>query len=239
MLKLEKKETSPLEELNKMFKLLLKHIKLVIFTVIVTTLLVVLGMNFVVKPKYQSTSEIIVNQKLDKDVQLAEQQQVQAADLQLVNTYKSVLNSQMVSNVVKKKVGKNVYQGSSIDVSTDTSSQVISISVTSPNPRHAAKIANETAYVFKNKIKNIMNANNVSVISKATANPNPIFPKKILGVILGVVFGFILGGFLSLFKEINDKTVSDKEFIVDELYLVDLGTINDVNEKDINKKLKK
>lgn len=236
---MKKKETGPLEELNNMIKLLSKHIKLVILSVIVTTLVMILGMDFVVKPKYQSTSEIIVNQKLGKNVQLSEQQQVQTVDLQLVNTYKSVLNSQMVSNAVKEKVGKEAYKGSTLDVSTDTSSQVISISVTSPSPKYAAKIANETAYVFKSKIKNIMNANNVSVISKASQNLNPVFPKKMLGIILGVFLGIILGGFLSLFKEINDNTVSDKEFIIEELSLVDLGTINDVNEKGINKKLKK
>lgn len=232
-------ETNAMEELEKISKILLKHVKTIVITVIVTLFIFVIGLFVVIKPKYQSTAEIIVSQKLDKNAQAAEQQQIQSTDLQLVNTYKSILDSQTIGNAVKKEVGSKLYNQSTLDVSTDANSQVIGISVTSHNPQEAARIANITADVFKRKIKNIMNVNNVSIISKATQNKNPVFPKKSLGLLLGLIVGMLLGAMFALIKEYNDKTISERDFITDDLNITDLGVVSDIDTKNISKKFKK
>lgn len=232
-------EINSLEELNKIFSTLLKNIKTIIITTIVTVIIFGVAIFFVIKPKYESTAEIIVNQKLGKDFDVTLQQQAQTTDLQLVNTYKSILNSQTISNTVKNRVGKSAYNQSSLDVETDISSQVISINVTSHNPKGAAEIANATANVFKQKIKKIMNVNNVSIISEAKSNSTPIFPKKTLSILIGIVVGIVFGSFLALFKEYNDKTITSVEYITNNLGLVDLGTISDIDMKNIKKSLKK
>ena len=237
-IKLQKQEVNSLEELNKIFKILMKHIKLIITTTILVVAITAIGLFFVVKPKYQATSEIIVNQKLDKDTQVTEQQQAQSADLQLVNTYKSILNSQTIGNAVRNKVGRSSYSDSSLNILTDTSSQVISINVISHNAKNAANIANTTAKVFKTKIKSIMNVNNVSIISKAQEVKRPISPKKGMGIMAGVFAGVVFGIFLAILKEYNDKTVSSSSFIEDELGLIDLGTISDIDMKNISKQIK-
>lgn len=237
-IKLQKQEVSSLEELNKIFKILMKHIKLIITTTILVVAITAMGLFFVVKPKYQATSEIIVNQKLDRDTQVTEQQQAQSADLQLVNTYKSILNSQTIGNAVRNKVGRSSYSDSSLNVLTDTSSQVISINVISHNAKNAANVANATAKVFKTKIKSIMNVNNVSIISKAQEVKRPISPKKGMGIMAGVFVGVVFGIFLAILKEYNDKTVSSSSFIEDELDLIDLGTISDIDMKNISKQMK-
>ncbi|WKN29123.1 Wzz/FepE/Etk N-terminal domain-containing protein [Apilactobacillus kunkeei] len=236
---MEKQDTNSLEELNKIFRILFKHIKLIIATVVITVLVFAIGVFFVVKPKYQATSEIIVNEKLDRDAQAAEQQQIQSTDLQLVNTYKSILSSQTVGNTVKRKVGNKIYKDSELNVSTDTNSQVININVTSHDAKQAARIANLTASTFKTKVKDIMNVNNVSIISKATEVKSPIFPKKGLTLVAGALVGVILGIFLSLLSEYNDKTISNKEFMEEDLDLIDLGTISDIDMSTISKKIKK
>ncbi|MCT6850784.1 MAG: Wzz/FepE/Etk N-terminal domain-containing protein [Staphylococcus epidermidis] len=235
---MQKQEVSSLEELNKIFKILMKHIKLIITTTILVVAITAMGLFFVVKPKYQATSEIIVNQKLDRDTQVTEQQQAQSADLQLVNTYKSILNSQTIGNAVRNKVGRSSYSDSSLNVLTDTSSQVISINVISHNAKNAANVANATAKVFKTKIKSIMNVNNVSIISKAQEVKRPISPKKGMGIMAGVFVGVVFGIFLAILKEYNDKTVSSSSFIEDELDLIDLGTISDIDMKNISKQMK-
>ncbi|KOY71930.1 chain-length determining protein [Apilactobacillus kunkeei] len=236
---MEKQETNSLEELNKIFRILSKHIKLIISTVVVTVLVFAIGVFFVVKPKYQATSEIIVSQRLDRDTQAAEQQQIQSTDLQLVNTYKSILSSQTVGNSVKHKVGNKIYKDSELNVSTDTNSQVININVTSHDANQAARIANITASTFKSKIKNIMNVNNVSIISKAREIKKPIFPKKGISLLAGALVGIILGMFLALLGEFNDKTISTTDFIEKDLGLINLGTISDIDMQTISKQIKK
>lgn len=234
----KKENTSSLEEISKNVHIFIKNLKLIIATTIIFTSIFTVGVFYFVKPKYQASSEIIVNQKLDKDAQIAEQQQVQTTDLQLVNTYKSILNSQTVGDSVRKKVGNANYKDSSLSVTTDASSQVININIVSHSAKNSAIVANETANVFKNKIKNIMNVNNVSIISKAHESNQAISPKKGLSVVIGFVLGIIVGMLLALFKEYNDRTVKDRSFIVNDLGLVDLGVISDIDIKNIKKQIK-
>lgn len=236
---MNKKSSSSMEDLGKIFSVLLKHIKLIISVSVLTVAIFGVAVFCVVKPKYQSTAEIIVNQKLDKDAQAAEQQQVQSTDLQLVNTYKSILNSETISSAVRNGIGSKSYNSSQTIVSTDVSSQVITISVKASKPQDAARIANFTATTFKKKIKSIMNVNNVSIIGRAKPNSNPVFPKKGLSLVLGLIVGVILGSAIALLREFNDTRISSKDFITDELNLTYLGTISDINMKTISNQIKK
>jgi capsular polysaccharide biosynthesis protein len=228
-----------LEELNKIFKMLCKHIKLIIITTIITLLISVIAAFGVMKPKYQSSTELIVNQKLGKNTQITEQQQIQSADLQLVNTYKTILTSQTVGNTLKNNIGTKNYNNSKLDVDTDPTSQVITLNVTAKSPKLAARIANLTANIFKKKVKSIMNINNVSVISKAQPNKKPVAPKKALIILAGIVIGIILGIFMALFKEYNAKIIDNQDYINDELGLTYLGTISDIDIKQIQKQIKR
>ncbi|WP_181399250.1 YveK family protein [Apilactobacillus timberlakei] len=232
-------DSNSLEELSNILKMLLKHIKLIITVTIITVAIFAIAVLFVIKPKYQSTNEIIVNQKVTKSNQYSELQQAQSTDLQLVNTYKTILTSQTVSSAVAKDVGNKDYGNSSLSVNTDQSSQVIGISVTSSNPMVASKVANSTANVFKKKIKEIMNVNNVSVISKASPNYTPVSPKAVPNLIIGCLIGIILGILLALLKEYSDKTIKDMDYVTNELGLTDLGQINDIDMKLIKKNVKR
>lgn len=235
---LNNENSNSLEELSKILKILLKHIKLIILTTLITVVVFAVAVIFIIQPKYQSTAEIIVNQKLSKSDQYTELQQAQSTDLQLVNTYKSILTSQSISNSVKKEIGAKPYNQSKLNVDTDPSSQVISLDVTSGNAKLAANIANITANVFKQKIKKIMNINNVSIISPARVENKPVSPKKTLSILAGIVVGIILGVFLALFKEFNARTIDDVDYITNDLGLTSLGTIDDINTKQIKKSLK-
>ncbi|XIF19392.1 MAG: Hypothetical protein AJITA_00034 [Acetilactobacillus jinshanensis] len=62
---------------------------------------------FVIKPQYQSTTQMIVSQKVSKNIQDTQLQGLQQADSQLVNTYKGIITSPTVSNRVQKKLGNN------------------------------------------------------------------------------------------------------------------------------------
>ncbi|TPR14822.1 chain-length determining protein [Apilactobacillus timberlakei] len=239
MFLLNTEDSNSLEELSNILKMLLKHIKLIITVTIITVAIFAIAVLFVIKPKYQSTNEIIVNQKVTKSNQYSELQQAQSTDLQLVNTYKTILTSQTVSSAVAKDVGNKDYGNSSLSVNTDQSSQVIGISVTSSNPMVASKVANSTANVFKKKIKEIMNVNNVSVISKASPNYTPVSPKAVPNLIIGCLIGIILGILLALLKEYSDKTIKDMDYVTNELGLTDLGQINDIDMKLIKKNVKR
>ncbi len=116
-----------------------------------------------------------------------------------------------------------------VSVSTQQNSQVFTVNVKDTSPIRARDIANEIAKVFEKKIAKIMSISNVSVVSKATANPVPVSPKLNLAATVGLLFGILFAFVWGLIRELTDQTVKEIEFITDALGLVDLGTVNYVH----------
>ncbi|WP_235019489.1 YveK family protein [Pediococcus acidilactici] len=98
-------------------------------------------------------------------------------------------------------------------------------------------MANETAKVFKRKVVKIMNINNVSIVSKAVPNNNPISPRPKLNITAGIVIGFLLGIVLAFLREFSDRTVTSEEFLTEELGLKGLGIISEIDENEIRRKI--
>ena len=63
-----------------------------------------------------------------------------------------------------------------VEIGANQNSQVFSLTVTGPNADEAAEIANEIAATFQSAIVDIMNVENVSIISTAAVNSKPISP---------------------------------------------------------------
>lgn len=114
---------------------------------------------------------------------------------------------------------------------------MFSITAKSTNPNVAAKIANETATTFKNKVIKIMSINNVSIVSKAMADEHPVSPRTKLNILIGIIVGLILGIGLAFLRELSDRTVTSEEFLTDELGLKGLGIIGEIDEADIRRKI--
>src|SRR5699024_8924732 len=96
-------------------------------------------------------------------------------------------------------------------------------------------IANMTAKVFKKKVVKIMSVNNVSIVSEAETNTKPVSPRKTLNVLVGIVLGLILGVALAFVREITDRTVTTQNFLTDDLGLTSLGTVSEIDQKDIER----
>lgn len=221
--------------------ILRKHIKAIFGTTIVVTLAAIFVTFFVMTPKYSATTQILVNRKLSEDMQSAQFQQVQA-DVQMISTYKDIITSPTVLKDVNKKVSSYPgYPGSmgalkgSLSISNSQNSQVFSVTAKSTDAGTAAAIANITAKVFKKKVVKIMSVNNVSIVSEATANTKPVSPRKTLNVIAGIVIGVILGIALAFVRELTDRTVSTESFLTDDLGLISLGTVTEIDQKDIER----
>ncbi|MFC6177400.1 YveK family protein [Companilactobacillus huachuanensis] len=224
--------------------ILRKHIKAILGTTIVITLVAAFMTFFVMTPKYSATTEILVNRKLSADLQSAQFQQVQA-DIQMISTYKDIITSPAVLKDVNQEAKTYAgYPGSmtklkkSLTISNSQNSQVFSVTAKATNAQTAAKISNATARVFKQKIGKIMSINNVSIVSEALVTKKPVSPKKTMNIIAGLVVGILLGMALAFIFEMTDRTVASESFLVDELGLNSLGFVSEIDQKDIERTVK-
>lgn len=220
-----------------------KHISLIIISTLLVTLMSALVTFFVITPKYSATTSILVNRKLPSEMQGAQFQQVQA-DVQMISTYKDIIMSPAilkdVNQTVKSEPG---YPGSEnalksvISINSQQNSQVFSISAKSSDPQTAASIANTTAKVFKQNIGKIMSINNVLIVSKASADDKPVSPRVRINILIGVLLGLIIGIGLAFLRELGDRTVTSELFLTEDLGLTSLGTVNEIDEKEVRKQI--
>lgn len=230
--------------IGQILAILRKHIGLIFASTFIVTLLAAFMTFFVMTPKYSATTQILVNRKLSEDMAGAQLQQTQA-DVQMISTYKDIITSPAVLKTVNTKLqGQPGYEKgdvgtlrSSLSVDSQQNSQVFSITAKSTDPNTAAKMANETASTFKDKVVKIMSINNVSIVSKATVNDQPVSPRVKLNILIGVIVGLLLGIGLAFLRELSDRTVTSEEFLTDELGLKGLGIISEINERDIRRKI--
>ncbi len=216
-------------DLSRFFKTIKINFIGIIICGIVGLVLSLVVSFFMITPKYESTVDILVNQKSGNS---AMQFNMQQADLQAINTYKDVLKKSVILTPVLKEVRKkDNYQGNfkdlqkSVKITNQTNSQVISVTVTDENAYIATDIANTIGKVFTREIKKMMQVDNVTVVTKASVNTNPISPKKKLNALIGLVLGLMLGMIFVVIRDLCDTTVKNQEFLSDELNLVNLGSL--------------
>ena len=125
--------------------------------------------------------------------------------------------------------------GGMITVSSESSSQIIEIKVLSDSYREAARIADETASVFKSEIPKLIKVDNVNVLSEAkqVTNPGPIKPRKMLLMILSVLLGIFVGMLIILIRVFTDRTIKTTQDITEVLNIPLLGKTNTIGKKDL------
>src|SRR5690606_17257387 len=119
-------------------------------------------------PMYQTSTEILVNQSPTETGQLTNQN-IQT-DLQLINTYSGIIKSPAILDKVAEEIGGDLTTGqliNRISVSNANQSQIVNITVQDEDPAMAVTIANTTASVFESDIQELMNVDNVTILSPA------------------------------------------------------------------------
>ena len=189
---------------------------------------------FFMTPIYQSSTQILVNQKKQEGamIQAGEVQ----TNIQLTNTYKVIIKSPVILDQVNEKLKLNMTAQAltgKINVANEKDSQVISVTAEDKDPKLARDIANATADVFKGEVAKIMNVDNVTVLSKAEVaeNQSPIKPRPMLNVAIAFVVGLMAAVGLAFLLEYLDNTVKKEEDVENLLGLPVLGIVARMDEE--------
>src|SRR5690625_983477 len=189
-------ETISLKEIYEIVK---KRFLLIISFTIGAALIAAVISFFVLTPIYQSSTQFIVNQsKQDEQGQLQVDTNTIRTNVELINTYSVIISNSAILNEVIEELNLPYTPGqlaNNISVSSEQNSQVVTVAVKDPNPQRATDIANTTVLTFQERIPELMNVDNVSILSEAVtpANPSPVEPNPTLNIAIAIVLGLMIG----------------------------------------------
>ncbi|WP_270606131.1 YveK family protein [Bacillus mobilis] len=229
-------ETISLKELFLILKKRLAMILVIAFGAAIVSAIISF---FFMTPIYQSSTQILVNQK-KQDGTMIQAGEIQT-NIQLTNTYKVIIKSPVILDQVNAKLNLNMTAQAlteKINVANEKDSQVISVTAEDKDPKLARDIANVTAEVFKGEVAKIMSVDNVTVLSKAEVgeNQSPIKPRPMLNVAIAFIVGLMASVGLAFLLEYLDNTVKKEEDVESLLGLPVLGIVARMDEETMNVK---
>lgn len=209
-----------------------------------TLLIIILGLlvggiaygisSFVLTPKYDSNTTMIISNSTNVDSQNMPQANVELSQINankaLISTYSEIVKSRGIADKVISNLNLDMdYEEFSEKVSIESvkDTQIISVMVVDTIPERAQDIANETANIFKDSIGDIMKVDNVQILDGATLPEKPSSPNIMRNTAIGVVLGLILGVMIAIFKELADTTIKSQDDINNYFDLPVIGIIPD------------
>ncbi|WP_379970608.1 YveK family protein [Ectobacillus sp. sgz5001026] len=221
--------------LKELFQVLRKRMSMIISITFAAALVSAIVSFFFITPIYESSTQILVNQK--KQVNGVQSSDVQT-NLQLISTYAGIIKSPAILDKVKSNLSLKMSTeqlNGKVTVASQKDSQIIAVKVQDPNPKVARDIANSVADVFKQEVPNIMSVDNVTVLSKAetAVGQGPVKPKPTLNVMIALVVGFMISVGLAFLLEYLDNTIKKEQDIETFLELPVLGVIAQMEEKKL------
>lgn len=199
--------------LLELLHLLRKHLKLVIALPIVFAIACGVVTLFMPNQYTASTTMYVLSKNADNKSGNA-YSDLTAGQL-LSNDVASIAKSSEVKSAVANSLGTSL---SPYDVKVDnsTTTRVITLSVTGPDPQAAANIANAYVQNISSTAQSVMDVQAVNVIDAASAPTSPSGPKRPLYIVVALLVGLFLAVAIVVIADmVNTKVRSDED--VEEL----------------------
>lgn len=217
-----------------LFKMLKKRWWIILLVSVLGIALTTALTKYVLIPQYTSTTQLLVSRQ-NTNTQSIELGEIET-NIQMINTYRDIIEDPVVIDKVINELGTDLSEvdlQKKVDIITQDDSQIFGIKVTDTDPDRAAEIANLMAATFQENIDDIINVENVAILSKAKVNPVPVSPNLMLNQIVGLLVGFLLGMILSIVLATKDKKVHDEKVITEKLGWIHLGSITEMTKAEL------
>jgi capsular polysaccharide biosynthesis protein len=201
--------------LGQMLAILKKRLWLLIGIVVLFVSSIAVLSLFVLTPKYEAQTQILVNQNDGYSWDKTE------TDLRLINTYNVIITSPVILTEVIERLDlaqTPAQLAEQMTVSNENDSKVVNIRVQNESAEQAVAISNMIAEVFQQEVPNIMAVDHIKILSyaKLSESSQPVTPNLLLNVLLAFLIGSLVGIGLVLLLEALDTTISN-EFQVEEI----------------------
>ena len=163
--------------LLELFQLLKKHLKLVITLPVVCAIVMGIASFAMMDNTYTATTSMYILAKTDGG-------QMSYNDLSasqmLSNDIATLLDSNSVKSGAAKDLGLSDLDDYKIAVSSETTTRVITLSVTGTDAKETAKVARAMANSVSTVAQNVGAAQSINVVDEAKTPESPSGPKRLL-----------------------------------------------------------
>lgn len=226
-------------ELKQYWLIVKRRLVMIALIIAVSCLTIGIYSSYFIKPQYEASAKLIVNQYKDSS-SLLPSIDVGAINttIGLIKTYKEILRTpRMMKKVVKQYPDLGVTYSEligKVSVSSVNETQVMSISVRDDTYEQAALIANAVAIVFQKSVPELMKVDNVSVLDQADPKEyhGPVAPNPKMNIAVTFMLALMVGVGISFLLDYLDDTVKTEEDIESLLDVPVLTSIPMFEERD-------
>lgn len=195
-----------------------KKLQIVLIVAIFGVIGIIYTIGFVT-PMFNSSTTLVLA-TADNTVEAEKTNSITATDVtinsKLVSTYSELVKSKNILRQVISNLGINVSEESlrkNVTVTSVKDTELIEITVANENATYSAKIANEIAKVFTEKVKEIYNINNVHIVDEAEVSNAPSNINHAKDVAIFAFIGAVIAVAYILIANMLDTTIKSPEDI--------------------------
>lgn len=201
--------------------------RLILISILITTLISAVITFFVIKPKYQTSTKVYVGKEIKEEETKYSNEDIGMYQ-KLMKTYvevvksKDVIKEAITNSNIDISVGE-VLEGISVTAVADTS--MLEIRYISEDPANGLELTLSIREAFIKKAKTLVPNAHIKTVQEAEYITTPISPNKALNVLLGILIGAIVGVGILFTKEFFNNTYKTKESLERNLDIPVLGAI--------------
>lgn len=211
--------------LLELLTLLRKHLKLVIMLPIVCMVAMGLASVLMMSDTYTATTDMYVLASSEGSNSSSALSSDLSASQMLTNDVATLLQSDRVMSDAADQLGLPNLRGYNITVTSESTTRVITLQVTSSDAQGSANVANALADCVSNVAQEVMNVESVNVIDEAPTPEAPSGPNRMPYVAVAAMAGLFAAVAIVVLMDVIDTRVRSAEDVEELLELPVIGRI--------------
>lgn len=211
--------------LLELLTLLRKHLKLVIMLPIACMVAMGLASVLIMNDTYTATTDMYVLASSEGSNSSSALSSDLSASQMLTNDVATLLQSDRVMSDAADQLGLPNLRGYNITVTSESTTRVITLQVTSSDAQGSANVANALADCVSNVAQEVMNVESVNVIDEAPTPEAPSGPNRMLYIAVAAMAGLFAAVAIVVLMDVIDTRVRSAEDVEELLELPVIGRI--------------
>ena len=209
--------------LLELLTLLKKHLKLVILLPIICALATAFVSWAFLPNTYTSNVSMYVLSRSSDSSSLSSTEL--SASQMLTNDMAKLVKSDRIKNDTANKLQLKNLNDYNIKITSETTTRVITVSVTGSSAQGAAIVANGLAETTDSVAREVMDVKSVNIIDKAVEESEPSGPPRLMYTGVGLLAGLFLAIAIVVIKDMTDTRVRNADELEEMLGVPVIGHI--------------